>query len=500
MGIKSKSKIGMIVWLFLCAYGMSGVLNAWDEMERYRDHNLLFWIYSAGAIVALTISTIQQRKNKVLSLPEKWKLVYRKIPLDLAVVIFVITGFITFLFLLEDSFLHYELNVDLIQGMVYHFINITIWFGASVIQGGYLYRRLIDQSFIQQDWKRAVIVRFVRGLRNAFLNRKVGTQVFLILLIVYLFGTFTGLLGVDEEFFAILIPAFILIIIPLFIMIVKRTGYFNKILSHTSALANGQYEQDLEIKGKSVLAKLAQDINAMKYGVRTSQQAQAKSERLKTELITNVSHDLRTPLTSIMTYTELLKNQDLSEDERHSYIEIVDRKSKRLKVLIEDLFEASKMASGNIELVKENVDIIQLLQQALAEYEKSIENSSVQFRVSNPETPIYAQVDGQKLWRVFDNLIGNILKYSLPKTRAYIDIKQDNGEIMISFKNISEHELSENIDELFERFKRGDESRYTEGSGLGLAISKSIIDLHGGMLDIEVEGDLFKVIIRLDSK
>jgi signal transduction histidine kinase len=262
-------------------------------------------------------------------------------------------------------------------------------------------------------------------------------------------------------------------------------------------LADGNLEPDLEIKGKSVLAKMAGHINTMKYGVRTSQRAQAKSERLKTELITNVSHDLRTPLTSIMTYSELLKNPELTEDERLSYIEIIDRKSKRLKVLIDDLFEASKMASGNIELVKEKVDLVQLLQQALAEYNEAIQASSIQFRVSNPVQPVYALVDGQKMWRVFENLIGNILKYSLENTRAYIHIEAEQGKAVITFKNISQYELNDNSDELFERFKRGDESRHTDGSGLGLAIAKSIIDLHEGTLDIDVDGDLFKVTIRL---
>jgi signal transduction histidine kinase len=236
----------------------------------------------------------------------------------------------------------------------------------------------------------------------------------------------------------------------------------------------------------------------MKYGVKTSQTAQAKSERLKTELITNVSHDLRTPLTSIITYTELLKNPEITVDERSTYIEVIDRKSQRLKVLIDDLFEASKMASGSIELSKQKVDIVQLLQQSLAEYNETIQASQVQFRVSNSEHPLYAFVDGQKMWRVFENIIGNMINYSLENTRAFISVKEEHNQVIITFKNISKYELSENTDELFERFKRGDESRHTEGSGLGLAIAKSIVDLHGGALDLDVDGDLFKVTVILE--
>ena len=226
---------------------------------------------------------------------------------------------------------------------------------------------------------------------------------------------------------------------------------------------------------------------------------QAKSERLKTELITNVSHDLRTPLTSIITYSELLKTPDLSEADRAAYIEVIDRKSKRLKVLIDDLFEASKMASGSVELIKERVDLVQLLQQALAEHNEEIDQTSLKFRVTNPETPLYSIVDGQKLWRVFDNLINNILKYSLENTRVFMSLQKVDDKAMITFKNITKYELAESVDELFERFKRGDESRHTEGSGLGLAIAKSIVDLHEGNLDIEVDGDLFKVTITLDT-
>lgn len=243
----------------------------------------------------------------------------------------------------------------------------------------------------------------------------------------------------------------------------------------------------------------ADSINQLAQGVNNSQREQAKSERLKTELITNVSHDLRTPLTSIITYTELLKTPDLSKEDQDAYIQVIDRKSQRLKVLIDDLFEVSKMSSGNIELTKEKVDLVQLLKQALAEHDQTINESTLQFRVTNPGTHVYTLVDGQKIWRVFDNLIGNILKYALENTRVYITIKTLQNKAVITFKNVTKYELGENTDELFERFKRGDTSRHTDGSGLGLAIAKSIVDLHGGTLDIEVDGDLFKVTISLNT-
>lgn len=156
------------------------------------------------------------------------------------------------------------------------------------------------------------------------------------------------------------------------------------------------------------------------------------------------------------------------------------------------------MVSGNVELKKEKIDLVQLLQQALGEYDETIKATTLDFRVTNQEPSIYATVDGQKLWRVFDNLIGNILKYSLEHSRVYISIKLEKDQAILQFKNISKYELDDNLDELYERFKRGDTSRHTEGSGLGLAIAKSIIDLHQGMMKIETDGDLFKVTLALN--
>ena len=210
-----------------------------------------------------------------------------------------------------------------------------------------------------------------------------------------------------------------------------------------------------------------------------------------------MSHDLRTPLTSIITYTDLLKNPDLSAEEREQYVSIVDQKSARLKTLIEDLFEVSKMATGNIEIQKERVDLALMLQQIAAEHEEDYVKHGLDLRVTIEEQPIFAQADGQKWWRVYDNLLVNARKYSMPNTRVYAILKVVGGQAVFTIKNIASYELNESADELVERFKRADESRHTEGSGLGLAIAQSIVDLHEGQLKIEVDGDLFKVTVTL---
>lgn len=478
-----------------------------QNYHNYDNQRIVFWVYTLAGILALAASGIIGKRMEVFQkiAPSKWQSKYNNIPFDVALILQGISVIASIALINGTSYIYFNIHVD---DIIINLVFLTIFIGLTMIQAIYLYNRLKTIRFEVGVWQKTIIGRVCKGvrnffanivnaLRNAFLNRRVGTQVFLLLTIVFSFGILTALIFIDDDFIALYIPAILFIGVPLIILIIKRTGYFNQILSNASALAKGEFKPDLTIIGRSVFAKLAEDVNQMKYGVKQSQNAQAKSERLKTELITNVSHDLRTPLTSIITYSDLLKNPELTEDVRNAYIEIIDRKSKRLKVLIDDLFEASKMASGAIELTKAKVDIVQLLQQSLAEYNETMEESQIQFRVSNPDHPIYAFVDGQKLWRVFDNIIGNITKYSLENSRAYIHVKEENHQVSITFKNISKYELSENIDELFERFKRGDESRHTDGSGLGLAIAKSIIDLHEGTLDIDVDGDLFKVTVIL---
>ena len=220
-----------------------------------------------------------------------------------------------------------------------------------------------------------------------------------------------------------------------------------------------------------------------------------KSQHMKTELISNVSHDLKTPLTSIITYVDLLKCEDLNDESRKEYIDILDKKSKRLQILIEDLFEASKASSGNIDLQLEQIDVIALLRQTLGELEEKIDDSSLQMKINLTENKIICELDGRRTYRIFENIIGNILKYALENSRVYIDIIESEKEVSLIFKNISAYEMNFDSSEITERFTRGDISRNTEGSGLGLSIAKSLVELQGGSLMVNIDGDLFKVTI-----
>ena len=222
---------------------------------------------------------------------------------------------------------------------------------------------------------------------------------------------------------------------------------------------------------------------------------EVKSQKMKTELITNMSHDLKTPLTAIITYVNLLK-EEKDEEKRQSYVEVLDRKSLRLKVLIEDLFEISKASSDNVTLNLMKVDIVNLFKQVKLELDDKIQQANLDFRLSFPEEKLILELDSQKTYRIFENLVVNIIKYAMPHTRVYIEMFRDDKDVVVRMKNVSQEELNFNPEEITDRFVRGDASRNTEGSGLGLAIAKSFTELQKGKLTIETEADLFKVEIR----
>lgn len=292
----------------------------------------------------------------------------------------------------------------------------------------------------------------------------------------------------------------IILTIIYIVIFIKELIYLDKIIISSKAATEGKLNCNIEEKGRGHLRELAHDINNIRDGLRKSIESEMKSENMKTELITNVSHDLKTPLTSIINYIDLLKRENIESETAKDYINILDKKSQRLKVLIDDLFEASKATSGAMELNITKIDIVQLLKQSLGENDERFKNSNLSVKLDIPDTKIFINGDGQRLYRVFENLISNIVKYSLSNTRVYIQMYvDDENKVVIIMRNISAYELDFCANEITNRFKRGDSSRSTEGSGLGLAIAKSIVELHGGKFNIEVDGDLFKSIIKLNQ-
>lgn len=267
---------------------------------------------------------------------------------------------------------------------------------------------------------------------------------------------------------------------------------YHNLLKATSAIASGDLDIALS-EDFGVFESYKNELRQIQVDFKRAVEEEVKSQRMRSELITNVSHDLKTPLTAIITYINLLKEPGLTEEQRQDYIATLDKKAVRLKVLIEDLFEVSKATTNNITLNYAAVDIGNLLRQCYLEYEDRIEENRLQFKFMLPEEKVILTLDPQKTFRIFENLYTNVIKYALPCTRVYVVLKDNGNEAVIEVKNISRSELQVSPDELTERFVRGDDSRNTEGSGLGLAIARSFTELQHGSLSISVDGDLFKV-------
>lgn len=274
---------------------------------------------------------------------------------------------------------------------------------------------------------------------------------------------------------------------------------YKKLLKATNEIAKGNLDVKIE-DDLGVFEPFKEEVSNIQNGFKNAVDEEVKSQKMKTELISNVSHDLKTPLTSIITYIDLLKDENINDETRRLYIDTLDRKSQRLKDLIEDLFEVSKATSGNISLNIMNVDIVSLMKQVQLELSDKIEESTLTFKNSYPDHKIMLPLDSQRTFRVFENLIVNALKYSMDNSRVYVAILEDEREVKITLKNMSYAEIDFNVDEIAERFVRGDKSRNTDGSGLGLAIAKSFVELQGGKLKIDIDGDLFKVTISFLKK
>lgn len=333
----------------------------------------------------------------------------------------------------------------------------------------------------------------------------ISMTVLTILLITYLYFLATG--GYENNIFVRFFTTYpfkgtIFIIILLFLVtiyIIKKTLDVNIVNDALKKVNEGNLKEDIKLEGAPAIQELAHNINLIKNIYKDILDEGVKNEKLKTELISNVSHDLKTPLTSIINYVNILKNHDITEDERNEYLLILEKKSLKLKSLIEDLFEMSKINSGKIKLSKDIIDILSLIHQEVGEYGTLYEEKNISFKVSSEEESIYMELDGKLISRALENVIINALKYSMDDTRVYIKVKVEDKIVKISIKNIANYEMDFNEKDIFERFARADKSRNSkiEGSGLGLAITKSIVELHGGEVEIKREGDMFKLYILL---
>ena len=272
---------------------------------------------------------------------------------------------------------------------------------------------------------------------------------------------------------------------------------FRRLRLGAKEIASGNLSSTVEEKNLILDFKdHAHDLNHIRDGLNEALEKRLQSERFRTELITNVSHDIKTPLTSIVNYVDLLQKEEPKTEKQQEYLEVLSRQSGKLKKLIEDLIEASKASSGALAVDLQPCDLSVLLDQTAGEYAERLEKARLELVLQKPEIPVTVLADGRHLWRIFDNLMNNIVKYALPGTRVYLRLQESGGAAEVSFRNISREPLTMDARELTERFVRGDASRHTEGNGLGLAIAMSLMRLQKGEMDIDLDGDLFKVTLR----
>ena len=386
------------------------------------------------------------------------------------------------------------------------FLFLSVLFAAAFLTGAGLsgIRRdtLRERSLISRYWHK--IYSRVRTLCRSFysdlIRYDIGTDAnriilkilgvnFFILMMICCFW-FAGILGL------IVYTVIVYFILKRYVMDIQEK--YRKLLHATSSIAQGNLDTALS-EDFGVFESYKSQLRRIQSDFKRAVEEEVRSQRMKSELITNVSHDLKTPLTAIITYVDLLRSPGLPQEKQEEYLEVLQRKSNRLKVLIEDLFEISKASSRAVTLQIVDVDICSLLRQAYLEQEDRISAADLDFRFDLPEGKILLSLDSQKTYRIFDNLYNNIIKYALKGTRVYVSLTEEKREekefVRIELKNISAAELSVDPNELTERFVRGDGSRNTEGSGLGLAIAKSFAELQGGSMRIETDGDLFKAVL-----
>lgn len=384
----------------------------------------------------------------------------------------------------------YEFIGSVSRNSIYSVIGFGIFIvvGALVIMGSYL--SLIRRIKANILWKNSLTCSIVRLCKAAIGATKLTIRA-VIAYLVFLLG---NLIFVLSGGFGILIAFFIDMVILLCIM--RNIAGKQTVIDGVKRISAGnlQYKIPVEsLKGENY--ELAVAINNIGDGLKRAVDSSLKNEHMKTELITNVSHDIKTPLTSIINYVDLLKRENIPEPKIKGYIQVLDEKSQRLKHLTEDLVEASKVSSGNIDLAYETINFNQLIYQTQGEFDEKFAARGLQLLMTLPDKDLFIQADGRRLWRIIENLYNNVAKYAMPGTRVYLELKESDGQAKFSLKNISEYQLNFKAEELTERFIRGDVSRSTEGSGLGLSIAQNLTELQNGQFHIYLDGDLFKVTV-----
>ena len=515
-------------------YGAASCHIAWTD-EYIQKQEVLFnevrginWFYFVVAlamfissIVLLIISIVfTGRKRPAYENTRKlWMFDKIYVEFQLVFMIFIAIGAYAFFGLLVSSYYGSAIWVSsnglyiavvFLGGFV--ILALALWFLLSLVRIGkaglFAERSLIGKLAKGPCKKLGETIKTGYDGRNPL-----AKTILLIVLLGVVTALLAGIAGVMIAFAPGVTLIFLFLLVVLLVVTlwfvskwVKRYGNLRKGVEEISS-GNLNYQIEIEEGGKNEFDRLSAMVNELGSAQNTAIQNELKNQRLKTDLISNVSHDLKTPLTSIITYTDLLKKEGLDSKDAEEYLNVIDEKGQRLQKLTEDLFDAAKASSGALNVRREKVDLLALLNQEIAEFNGSFADADLDLIIDAAKENYYVEADGQLLWRVIDNLLRNVQKYALAGTRVYIDLKETSstrasfgGALLMTtleIKNTSASKLNIPPEELMERFKRGDESRATEGSGLGLAIAKDLVRLQGGWFEVFIDGDLFKVCVML---
>ncbi len=501
---------GSRVWI-----GVDTSYPADDSLARARNAFMRFMPYywqtvGAGALAAvlavwlLVVLTIYEGRREKED-GEGYVIALRKgdrVPTEFLVAAMVLTAgglaaiaiaFESIVRYEEYSFLGEEADPFLLAAAAAVLVFFLDWAEAALYLG--LVRRLKAHMF----WRGALVWKLGRMIRRTAISlyehSSIVSRELIPFFVIVLFNLLMGFIGGTPGILA----AGIVDVAAGCLLYLERKD-LQSIVEGTQTIGGGRFDAKIDasrMHGEN--RALAEAVNSIGDGIQDAVATSMKDERLKADLITNVSHDIKTPLTSIINFVKLLKREDIEDERIRGYIEVLDAKSQRLRQLTDDLVEASKISSGNISLHMERINFVELINQTIGEFAEKMEEKCLQVIPMMPERPVYIEADSRRIWRVVENLFGNVYKYALEGTRVYLDLVErvENGQkvAVFSMKNISAQPLNINADELTERFIRGDVSRSTEGSGLGLSIAKNLTELQNGRFDIYLDGDLFKVIL-----
>ena len=414
---------------------------------------------------------------------------FNNIPIDVLSVIVLFVYYCAMLFFSEYYTLVEIIVFCFIVPAILYFV--TLWYLMSFVVQSKA-KTLFKHTFIY--WLIKKISKLGNVIKHIYKNLKTTYKV---LFVIGIFWSFILIfMGVNVYDNKNLILGFIFISAVETLIIIFCAIAFQRVKQGGEKIVSGDLENKIDTTYMfGDIKDFADSLNNINLGLQSAIDDKMKSERFKTELITNVSHDIKTPLTSIVNYVDLIKKEECGNEKIKEYIDVLDRQSIRLKKLIEDLVEASKASTGNLSVELEKCNLSLLMNQAIGEFCEKLELNNLQVIQSQENQDIYIMADGRRLWRVIDNLLNNICKYAMSGTRVYIDLKRKNDKAIVTFRNISNTPISLSSEELTERFVRGDRSRNTEGSGLGLSIAKSLTELQGGSFAVSADGDLFKVVL-----